>query len=139
MPARNIHHDAVVEALVADGWVITDDPLYIAYGGHGLFVDLGVARSLVQAEKGGERRAVEIQSFIGPSAVNDFHRAVGQCLIYRTVLAETDPGVPLYLAISQKTFLDTFDDAFGRLILDRLIRQAVVFDTATRRIVQWIG
>jgi hypothetical protein len=27
MPARNIYHDAVVQALTADGWTITDDPL----------------------------------------------------------------------------------------------------------------
>src|SRR5438477_12313026 len=26
MPARNIHHDAVIHALQADGWTITHDP-----------------------------------------------------------------------------------------------------------------
>ena len=29
MPARNIYHDAVIRALAADGWVVTDDPLDI--------------------------------------------------------------------------------------------------------------
>jgi XisH protein len=27
VPARNIYHDTVVQALTADGWTITDDPL----------------------------------------------------------------------------------------------------------------
>jgi hypothetical protein len=27
MSAKNIYHDAVVQALTADGWTITDDPL----------------------------------------------------------------------------------------------------------------
>ncbi len=41
MPAKNIYHDCVVQALTADGWVVTHDPLTLAYGGKDLFVDLG--------------------------------------------------------------------------------------------------
>ncbi len=29
MPARDIHHDAVRNALVKDGWAITHDPLHV--------------------------------------------------------------------------------------------------------------
>ena len=29
MPVRNIYHDIVVRALAADGWTITDDPLWV--------------------------------------------------------------------------------------------------------------
>ena len=32
MPAKNIDHDAVRDALIADGWTITDDPLYVPFG-----------------------------------------------------------------------------------------------------------
>jgi len=31
-----------VNALVADGWVVTHDPLSLSYGGRDLYVDLGV-------------------------------------------------------------------------------------------------
>ena len=41
MSARNIYHGAVVQALIADGWTITDDPLRIGYGDQELYVDLG--------------------------------------------------------------------------------------------------
>jgi XisH protein len=30
MPAKDLYHDIVVEALTADGWTITDDPLYLS-------------------------------------------------------------------------------------------------------------
>lgn len=29
MPAQDLHHDAVKQALIKDGWDITDDPFYI--------------------------------------------------------------------------------------------------------------
>jgi hypothetical protein len=32
VPARNVHHEAVVQALIKDGWTITHDPLTISYG-----------------------------------------------------------------------------------------------------------
>jgi hypothetical protein len=68
MPARNIYHDCVRNALVNDGWVITHDPLRLRWGGKDLYVDLG-AEQLLAAEKAGRRIAVEIKSFVGPSDV----------------------------------------------------------------------
>ncbi|WP_375493386.1 element excision factor XisH family protein, partial [uncultured Nostoc sp.] len=38
MPARDIYHAAVIKALTADGWTITSDPLYLAYGGRPAFL-----------------------------------------------------------------------------------------------------
>src|SRR5262249_39906086 len=39
-PARNIDHDTVIQALQADGWTITHDPLLIPYGDPRLIIDL---------------------------------------------------------------------------------------------------
>jgi hypothetical protein len=39
VPAKNIYHDTVIQALTADGWTITDDPLRVSYGGRDLFFD----------------------------------------------------------------------------------------------------
>jgi hypothetical protein len=60
MPARNIHHDAVIQALQADGWTITHDLFLIPYGDRRLFIDLGAERLTIGAERGTERIAVEI-------------------------------------------------------------------------------
>ena len=64
MPARNIQHTAVIQALQADGWTITHDPLLIPYGDRRLFIDLGAERVSIGAERGSERIAVEISSFL---------------------------------------------------------------------------
>src|SRR3954451_8544132 len=98
MPARNVYHDVVVRALVAEGWTITHDPLTISFGGKDMFVDLGAERVTLGAEKSGQKIAVEIQSFLSPSPVRDLEEAVGQYEIYRAILEETDPDRELYLA-----------------------------------------
>ena len=41
MSQRDSIHNAVKEALMKDGWEITDDPYVIAYDERFLFVDLG--------------------------------------------------------------------------------------------------
>lgn len=48
-------------------------------------IDLG-AEKLLAAEREGEKIAVEIKSFLSPSAITDFHLALGQFLNYRTAL-----------------------------------------------------
>lgn len=55
MPAKNIYHDAVREALVADGWAITDDPLRVQVGSRRLYVDLAAEHDTFGAERGGQR------------------------------------------------------------------------------------
>jgi hypothetical protein len=55
MPARDLYHDVVVHALIADDWMITDDPLRLSYGGQEMYVDLGAEQSTVGAEKDGQK------------------------------------------------------------------------------------
>ncbi len=104
MPAKNLYHNAVVHALTAEGWIITDDPLIISFGGRDLFVDLGAERLTIGAKKGKQRIAVEIQSFLSPSPVRDLQEAVGQFAIYKIMLAETEPDRSLYLAVPRRVF-----------------------------------
>lgn len=40
MPTRDAIHEAVVNALVKEGWMITDDPFVVQFGGRTLFIDL---------------------------------------------------------------------------------------------------
>lgn len=98
---------AVVAALVKDGWTITHDPLRIKYGGVRGEIDLGAER-LLAAERGAERIAVEIKSFIGPSPVADFQQALGQFGLYHALLKRLDPGRTLFLAVDQSTHSDLF-------------------------------
>lgn len=40
MPQKDESHDIIKQALINDGWQITDDPYIISYGERFLFVDL---------------------------------------------------------------------------------------------------
>ncbi len=67
MAAKDIFHDAVKRALEKDGWIITDDPLFIRFGGLEMYIDLGAER-IFAAERNDERIAVEVKSFIGSTS-----------------------------------------------------------------------
>ena len=41
MPQLDLYHDAVKQALIKDGWSITDDPFIIEFKGLRLYADLG--------------------------------------------------------------------------------------------------
>ena len=138
MPARDIYHDAVVHALVADGWTITDDPLRIGYGGQDYYVDLGAARDTIAAEKGGQKIAVEIKSFLSPSVARDLQSAVGQYNLYRDVLTETDPARTLYLAVTAEVYDRLFAEKYGRFVIKCQRLKLIVIDHDQERIVEWI-
>ncbi|CAN5820527.1 hypothetical protein BH23PLA1_BH23PLA1_39190 [soil metagenome] len=91
MPARDRFHDVVREALVREGWTITSDPLTIVYGKRSLYVDLG-AEQLFGASREGRKIVVEVKSFAGPSEMADLELALGQYVLYRTLLGELAPG-----------------------------------------------
>jgi hypothetical protein len=137
--AKNVYHDTVVRALIADGWTITDDPLRISYGGKDLFVDLCAERPAIAAEKGDQKIAVEVTSFLSRSPVRDLEEAVGQYSIYRAILAEMEPTRGLYLAVPRHVEESLLSDRFGQLIVTRLGLKIMVFDDDKQRVVRWIG
>ena len=137
MAAKNLYHDAVRDALLADGWTITADPLKLVVGRHKLYVDLGASRPTFAAERGDERVAVEVQSFISDSEMDDLHRAVGQFVVYRAVLRAQEPERTVYLAVPVKAAEDVFDELVGRTVVADAGLRLVVFDPDTRRIVRW--
>ena len=57
MPAKDIYHDLVRNALEREGWTITHDPLLLQVGGVEMSIDLG-AEILIAAEKEGQKIAV---------------------------------------------------------------------------------
>lgn len=138
MPAQDFYHDDVVKALQADGWIITDDPLRIGYGGQNFYVDLGAERNLLAAEKGSQKIAVEIKSFLSHSPAHDLHEAIGQYNLYRDVLTETDPERKLFLAISEQTYDRLFTEKFGQFVIKMQRLNLLIFDTAQERIVEWL-
>lgn len=77
MAAKDIFHDLVKQALQNEGWSVTHDPFKIMLGRRRGYIDLGAEREIIAAQKGNEKIAVEIKSFIGHSDLNDFEDALG--------------------------------------------------------------
>ncbi len=77
MPAKDVYHDNVKNALIKEGWIITADPYRIKYKDAELFADLA-AEKPIAAERNGCKIVVEIKSFLSPSPMRDFEIALGQ-------------------------------------------------------------
>jgi len=137
MAARDKFHNAVKTALTKDGWTITNDPLYLEFGGVDLYVDLG-AEKLIAAQKGTQKIAVEIKSFLGLSIVSAFHLAVGQVMNYQLVLRQKEPDRILYLAVPSDVYEVFFKLEFTRLVVSSYRLLIIVYNPEQESIVQWI-
>lgn len=137
MPRYDSYHNAVRQALIKDGWSITDDPFILDYQGVRLYADLGAEKPLA-AEKEGQQIVVEIKVFGGPSFVTELERAVGQYGIYRLFLRRISPKHELFLAVPDGVYHDFFQKpAFQEVVIEYKI-QLIVFSPSLEEIVQWI-
>lgn len=137
MPAKDIYHDAVKHALQKEGWTITHDPLFLRVGGVDVSIDLG-AEKLIAAEKNGERIAVEVKSFAGPSAISEFHTALGQSLNYRHALLKKEPERILYLAVPLEIYEAFFTLQFVREIVELYQLKLILYDARKEVIIKWL-
>ncbi|MEM9543152.1 MAG: XisH family protein [Cyanobacteria bacterium P01_E01_bin.42] len=138
MPAKDVYHQPVKNALIRDGWTITDDPYFIQYEDAELYADLA-AEKPIAAQRQGEKIVVEIKSFIGKSLMYDFHNAVGQYIVYRDLIELTEPDYTLYLAINDLTHDRFFQRASIQAIVNRNHLKIVVVDIERETIKQWIN
>ncbi len=138
MSARDFFHDAVKSALQKDGWTITNDPLYLKLGDDQLRVDLAAER-LIAAERDREQIAVEVKSFLAPSAISEFHTALGQFLNYRAVLQLQQPERKLYLAVSEETYRIFFRRDLPQLSIQTYQIKLIIFNPEYEVIIQWIN
>ena len=139
MPAKNIHHDAVIQALQADGWTITHDPYLFKYGGRRLFIDLGAERATIGAERGSERIAVEVSSFVAASPVRDLQEAVGQFVVYRTLLTQVEPERTLFLGVPTHVYDSVLSEPLGQVVAAEVRLRILVFDPQQQKVVRWIN
>ena len=136
MPAKDFFHNTVKTSLEKDGWIITDENLFIEVEDVDFYIDLTAEKILV-AEKTGKKIAVEIKSFLGASDVTEFHSALGQCLNYRSALRLLEPDRTLYLAVPE----DVYNEFFSRRFIQRVIVEhqlkLLIFNPIQEEIVQW--
>lgn len=136
MPAKDIFHDAVRKGLEKESWVITDDPLRIRSGRVDMQIDLGAER-IIAAEKGEEKIAVEIKSFVSSSNISEFHTALGQFLNYRLALKKQQPDRFLYLAVPQGVYETFFNLPFIEEVIDHFQLSLLIYDPNNEVISLW--
>lgn len=136
--AKDKIHKAVKEALEKEGWQITHDPYTLKIGRRRGFVDLGAEKEIIAADRGLDKIAVEIKSFVGQSDLDDFEDALGQFIIYLNALEEAEPDRQLFLALPMRFYNDFFDDPFFVKLSQRYGLRFIIFDVNNSIIEQWI-
>ena len=140
--AKDLLHDCVRKSLEADNWLITHDP-YNLMGTNqngkriAIPIDLGAER-IFAAERGEEKIAVEVKSFLRSSVVNEFHRAVGQYLLYRLGLERQEPDRLLFLAIPQRIMPDIEGFDLLAASIKAYAVNILIFDPEICKITRWI-
>lgn len=137
MPARDLTHQAVKNALEKEGWTITHDPLFIRFAQVEMFVDLGAER-VIAAEKAGQKIAIEIKGFLGSSTISEFYSALGQFMSYLLALEIEHPGRILFLAVPLDIFDEFFRLEFGQMAIQRYNLKLIVYDVENEVIRQWL-
>ncbi len=137
--AKDRFHDVVKNALIKDGWNITHNILEIKVGGVDMEIDLGAER-LIGAERGTEKIAVEIKSFLAStSTISQFHMAMGQFINYRAALRREDADRILYLAVPDLTYNTFFQLDFPASMIQENSIKLITYNIKNEEIVQWIN
>ena len=125
MSRRDTYHDVVKRALIREGWTISHDP-YFLHSDPKLSIDLGGQRTIA-AERGYEKIAVEIKSFVADSQVVELEKAVGQYGIYQELLQIQEPDRKLYLAVPIDAFENIFSRQVGQIAIKKFSLKLIVF------------
>ncbi|MEZ2278694.1 MAG: element excision factor XisH family protein [Microcoleus sp.] len=136
MSAKNAFHEVVKIALQKDGWQITHDPYNLQAGTLELYIDLG-AEKVVAAEKDGQKIAVEIKSFTGPSKISQFYTALGKFISYRAALQKQEIERILYLAVPGNVYDSFFTMGFIQSLVQQNQIHLIVYDIEQEAIAQW--
>ncbi len=136
--AKDKIHEIVKNALIKDGWTITDDPLNITFEELGLYADLG-AEKVFAAERRDEKIAVEIKSFLHQSKIQDLKLAVGQYEIYKLLMKKLMPERKLFIAVDKDVYKDFFLKKAVQFIIREKGLPLIIVNLEKEVIVQWIN
>jgi XisH protein len=137
--AKDVFHDTVRIALEKDGWTITHDPFPLKNREQKINyeIDLGAEKILI-AEKGTEKIAVEVKSFLKASFANEFHSVLGQYLIYIRGLKKIEPERILFLAMPIFAYKKLKEHPLILEIINELKIHLIIFDESNQLIESWI-
>ena len=136
--AKDFFHKAVVDSLTKDNWAITQDPYRLVLSKRVLEIDIG-AEPIIAAQKGLEKIAVEVKSFLKESFIYEFYSVLGQYLVYETFLARQEPDRQLFLAVSDEVYALRFEkDDDILFVCQKYNLKILIFNKLNHNIESWI-
>jgi hypothetical protein len=138
MPATDIYHKNVKQALLRDGWSILKEHYELKYRGDKLYPDIAAEKTIV-AERGPRKILVEIKSFLGRSFISDLQASIGQYVMYRDVIKAQGLEFELYLAISETVYETNFQAPLAQLIVEQNQVNLLVFSIDQEVVSAWIN
>jgi hypothetical protein len=133
MPARDRLHNNVVNALTKAGWQVSHQQVLLVVAKRRLWIDLQASR----AENQGDL-LIEVKGFERmPSPVEYLASALGQYLMYRTLLGDTGIFFPLYMAVPERAYNGLLSERLGRRMIEKFAVRLVIFDPVGEEILQW--
>lgn len=136
MARRDKIHESVKNSLVKDGWEITADPYHIKYKNVELEADLGADRTIA-AERKEEKIAIEIKSFLRPSAIHELQAALGQYQMYQAFMNLNGSERELYLAVSLTIWQEFFVTEAVADLIEKMKIKILVVDLSNEEIRLW--
>ena len=101
-----------------------------------LSVDLA-AEKIIEAEKGSEKIAVEVKSFLSDSFMRDFYEAYGQYSFYRDFIHEQEAARTPFLAIEENVYNNNFRGQSISSFCQRHEIKIIIFNASLKTIVKW--
>jgi hypothetical protein len=136
--AKDFFHVAVLNSLTKDSWAITADPYRLILSKRVLEIDIS-ADKIIAAERGLDKIAVEVKSFMKESFIYEFYTALGQYLVYETFLARQEPDRQLFMAVSDEVFAARFEKDDDVLFICRKYNlRILIFNKLTHTVESWI-
>jgi len=133
MPAKDRYHDAVVRALVKNGWTITTEQMLVRFVERRLWID-------IQAAKASEQLVivVEVKGFESmPSLVDYLADAVGKYVIYLCALDYARLDARLYMVVPIVAYEGILNEEIGRRAIRKANIDIMVFDPEREEVIRW--
>lgn len=136
MPRLDDCHPQVVRALEKDGWLIDQEPFVLHVDERLCFVDFSMKRGINGTSQ--QIMLIEVTCFPDRNRITpDLYGAIGQYLIYRAMVIESERSIPLYLSVPHDVFTEHFDKVVMRAVNDHDIK-LVIINLDEERVERWI-
>jgi len=134
--AFDVCHDQIVRALQNAGWRIEGESVQLAVEERTGFIDIRARRDANGSTQ--QVLYVEVKCFQDENrATTELYTALGQYMVYRTMLNRINLSMPLYLAVPEATFTKIFDSVIMEIVGNNRMKLMIV-KLEEETIVQWI-